>query len=321
MRYFCGVDISKEWLDAFASSTGAFKRFSNTPDGVKALAAFCRAAGVELVVMEASGGYEQLVFLTLWGLGQPCAITNARAVRDFDRKVEVYPERLQGSRRAKAMGQLEKTDKIDAEMIAKFGAAKPLAPTLPPSEDQQKMAALVARLRQITSDTTIQKQRLASARDAVMRDGLIEVIALLKRQSKAIIASIAAMIETDPVWAALDRTFRSIKGVADKTVALVLAELPEIGTLSNKAIGKLVGLAPLANDSGKRQGKRSIRGGRAGVRSVLYLVADIARKYDPSLAAFRERLLASGKPKMVVRIAIARKLLTRLNAKARETRA
>jgi transposase len=305
MRYFCGVDISKEWLDAFASSTGAFKRFSNTPDGVKALAAFCRMAGVELVVMEASGGYEQLVFLTLWGLGQPCAITNARAVRDF----------------AKAMGQLEKTDKIDAEMIAKFGAAKPLAPTPPPSEDQQKMAALVARLRQITSDTTIQKQRLASARDAVMRDGLIEVIALLKRQSKAIIASIAAMIETDPVWAALDRTFRSIKGVADKTVALVLAELPEIGTLSNKAIGKLVGLAPLANDSGKRQGKRSIRGGRAGVRSVLYLVADIARKYDPSLATFRERLLASGKPKMVVRIALAHKLLTRLNAKARETRA
>jgi transposase len=304
MRYFCGVDISKEWLDAFASSTGAVKRFSNTPDGVKALAAFCRATGVELVVMEASGGYEQLVFLTLWGLGQPCAITNARAVRDF----------------AKAMGQLEKTDKIDAEMIAKFGAAKPLAPTPPPSEDQQKMAALVARLRQITSDTTIQKQRLSSARDAVMRDGLIEVIALLKRQSKAIIASIAAMIETDPVWAALDRTFRSIKGVADKTVALMLAELPEIGTLSNKAIGKLVGLAPLANDSGKRQGKRSIRGGRAGVRSVLYLVADIARKYDPSLAAFRERLLASGKPKMVVRIALAHKLLTRLNAKARETR-
>jgi transposase len=305
MHDICGVDISKDWLDAFAGPTGQFERFANTPDGIRALARFCTQAGVQLVVMEASGRYEQLAFLTLWGLGQPCTITNARAVRDF----------------AKAMGHFEKTDRIDAEVIARYGAAKPLVPTAPPSEDQQKMAALVARLRQITSDTTIQKQRLSSAHDAGMRDSLLEVITLLKRQSKAIIASIAAMIETDPLWTALDRTFRSIKGVADKSVATLLAELPEIGTLSNKAIAKLAGLAPLADDSGKRHGKRSIRGGRANVRSLLYLVADIARKFDPSLASFRDRLLESGKPKMVVRVALAHKLLTRLNAKARDTRA
>ena len=304
MNRICGVDISKDWLDAFAGPTGEFERFANTPDGIKALACFCEAAGIELVVMEASGRYEQLAFLTLWELGQPCAITNARAVRAF----------------AKAMGHLEKTDRIDAEVIARYGAAKPLLPSPPPSQDQQKMAALVARLRQITSDTTVQKQRLASARDVVTRHDLIEVLALLKRQAKTIIAAIAAMIERDPLWTALDRCFRSIKGVADRTVATLLAELPEIGTLSNKAIAKLVGLAPLADDSGKRQGKRSIRGGRASVRSLLYLIADLARKFDPSLAEFRERLLANGKPKMVVRVALAHKLLTRLNAKARDTR-
>ena len=109
--------------------------------------------------------------------------------------------------------------------------------------------------------------------------------------------------------------------MADRTVAVLLADLPEIGTVSNKAIAKLAGLAPLANDSGNRQGHRAIRGGRASVRSILYLVADIARKYDPSLTAMRDRLLAQGKPKMVVRTALARKLLVRLNAKARETRA
>lgn len=305
MHRICGVDIAKDWLDAFAAPTGQFERFANTPDGIGALAGFCQAAGIELVVMEASGRYEQLAFLTLWGLGQPCTITNARAVRDF----------------AKAMGHFEKTDRIDAEVIARYGAAKPLMPSPPPSQDQQKMAALVARLRQITTDTTVQKQRLASARDDFMRDSLIEVIALLKRQAKAIIASIAGMVESDPVWTALDRSFRSVKGVADRTVATLLAELPEIGIVSNKAIAKLVGLAPLADDSGKRQGKRSIRGGRAGVRSLLYLIADLARKFDPSLAEFRERLLKNGKPKMVVRVALAHKLLTRLNAKARDARA
>jgi transposase len=305
MHRICGVDIAKDWLDAFAGPTGQFERFANTPDGIRALADFCHAADIELVVMEASGRYEQLAFLTLWGLGQPCAITNARAVRDF----------------ARAMGHLEKTDRIDAEVIARYGAAKPLKPSLPPSEDQQKMTALVARLRQITADTTVHKQRLSSARDDFMRESLIEVIALLKRQAKAIIASIADMVNHDPVWTALDRSFRSIKGLADRSVAILLAELPEIGIVSNKAIAKLVGLAPLADDSGKRQGKRSIRGGRAGVRSLLYLIADLARKFDPSLAEFRDRLLKNGKPKMVVRVALAHKLLTRLNAKARDARA
>ena len=148
-----------------------------------------------------------------------------------------------------------------------------------------------------------------------------EVIVLLKRQSRKLEGEIASMIDDDPLWASLAESWRSVKGVAGRTVAKLHAELPEIGTYSNKSIAKLVGLAPLANDSGKRKGKRRVRGGRAGVRSILFLIARTVARYDKSLADFRDRLLAAGKEKMVVRIALARKLLVRLNAKARDARA
>ena len=300
----CGVDVSKDWLDAWLAPIKRYERFANTADGVAALADACHAAGVDLVVMEASGGFERAAFLSLWQRDLPSAITNARAVRDF----------------AKAMGHLEKTDRLDARMIAEYAAAKRIVPGTPPSEDQRRINALSARMRQIASDITVQKQRLSSARDTATRSDLAEIIALLTRQRKAVTSAIAELIHADPLWHALDQTFRSVKGVAERTVATLLADLPEIGTLSNKAISKLVGLAPLADDSGRRSGKRITRAGRASVRSILFLVADLARKFDPTLAEFRQRLLDHSKPKMVVRIALAHKLLVRLNAKARETR-
>jgi len=144
---------------------------------------------------------------------------------------------------------------------------------------------------------------------------------LLKRQSRTLEGEIASMIDDDPLWARLAETWRSVKGVAGRTVARLMAELPEIGTYSNRAIAKLVGVAPIANDSGKRIGKRPVRGGRSSVRSILFLVAEIASRHDQSLGAFRDRLRAKGKEKMVIRIALARKLLVRLNAKARDARA
>jgi transposase len=302
MRELCGVDVSKAWLDAWVAD--CFKRFANSAAGIAALAAFCRDHGVTLVVMEASGGYEQVAYLALWAEGIPCALANPRAVRHF----------------AEAMGYLEKTDRIDAEVIARFAIAKHLTAAPPPSVEQKKLSALATRLRQVTLDLANQKRRLHATREPCALASLHEAIAFFTRQAKALAAEIAALIKADPLWAALDQTFRSVKGVADRSVAVLLADLPEIGRLSNKAIAKLAGLAPLADDSGQRQGTRAIRGGRAGVRSLLFLVADIARKYDPSLADFRNRLLTQGKPKMVVRIALARKLLVRLNAKARETR-
>jgi transposase len=219
------------------------------------------------------------------------------------------------------MGMLEKTDSIDTAMIARFARDKNLQPTPLPSQAQQRIKALVARLRQVTDDLTVQKQRRSSLLDnAEMLASLDEVIALLKRQSRTLEGEIASMIDDDPLWAKLAETFRSVKGVAGRTVARLMADLPEIGTYSNKAIAKLVGVAPIANDSGKRKGKRPVRGGRSSVRSILFLVARTAARYDKTLSEFRDRLVAAGKEKMVIRIALARKLLVRLNAKARDAR-
>jgi transposase len=305
-KIICGIDVSKARLDACIMPGSTFHSVDNTIAGTAELAAFCRQHQVELVGMEATGGYERRAFLRLWELGLPCAVTNALHVRLF----------------AESMGAIEKTDRIDAAMIARFAQAKDLQPTPLPSQKQQRIKALVARLRQVTDDLTVQKQRRSSLLDnAEMLASINEVIALLKRQSGTLEGEIASMIDDDPLWAHLGDTFRTIKGVADRTVAWLMADLPEIGTYSNKSIAKLVGLAPIANDSGKRRGKRPVRGGRAGVRSILFLVAAIAARYDKSLGEFRARLVAAGKEKMVIRIALARKLLVRLNAKARDARA
>ena len=304
MQLICGVDVSKDRLDSWIAPD-QYVAFDNTAQGVAALAGFCQERGVGLVVMEASGGIEQLAYLTLWEKGQPCTITNPAAVRHF----------------ALAMGYLEKTDRIDAQIIAQFADAKKLVPTPPPSAAQQKLTALAVRLRQATDDLVAQKLRVYSTRDEQALASLQEAIAFFKQQISVLAKQIAKLIQADPLWRELDRTFRCVKGVADRSVTRLLAELPEIGIVSNKAIAKLAGLAPIANDSGKRSGKRPTRGGRAGIRSLLFLIADIARKYDPELADFRQRLLNRGKEKMVVRVALARKLLVRLNAKARDARA
>ena len=143
---------------------------------------------------------------------------------------------------------------------------------------------------------------------------------LLKRQERQLSGEVASLIDDDPLWACLDAALRSVKRGASRTVAVLMAQVPELGLLSNKAITKMVGLAPIANDSGKRQGHRPVRGGRAGPRGILFLVARMAARYDPHLAAFHDRLQKAGKEKMVIRIALARKLLVILNAKARDAR-
>lgn len=304
MQVVCGVDVSKAWLDAHVAPAGVSERFANTAEGVAELSALCTGHGVELVVMEASGGFERLAFTLLWAGGQSCALANPRQVRSF----------------AQAMGQAEKTDRIDAAVIARFCLARKLAPTPLPGQSQTRLRALVGRLGQVTADMVVNKQRISATNEAEALESLGEVVALLKRQERHLAGEIASLIDDDPLWAALDHALRSVKGVADRTVARLMAELPEIGTISNKAIAKLAGLAPMADESGARRGRRHVQGGRAGPRSILYLVADIARRFHPGLAAFHERLKAAGKAKMVIRIALARKLLVILNAKARDAR-
>jgi transposase len=246
------VDVSKEWLDAHIEPSGAAGRFRNDAAGIAELAAWCQADGVDLVVIEASGGYERLAFLLLWEMGQPCGMANARSVRYF----------------AEAMGFLEKTDRIDARRHRALRTGQAAAADAAAERGQQRLRALVARLAQVTGDLTIQKQRKSAVADVETLASLDEVIVLFKRQQRRLEGEIASLIDDDPLWACLDKAFRALKGVADRTVARLMAELPEIGTVSNKAIAKLVGLAPIANDSGKRNGRRPVRGGREGPRSI-----------------------------------------------------
>jgi len=254
--------------------------------------------------MEATGGYERLPFAQLWAADVPAALVNPRSVRRF----------------AEAMGSLEKTDKIDTGMIAWYAETKRIVPTPPASDRQRHLMALVLRMRQLTDLRTAQnnQRRLVDDPDALA--SFTAVVSTINRQIRTLEAKVIELIDADPLWLALDTAFRQIKAVSDRTIARLLANLPEIGTLSGKAVAKLTGLAPIANDSGKKTGKRPVRGGREAVRSILYTIAELVRRHEPDFKVFYETLRAAGKPPKAVRVALARKLLVRLNAKAREVR-
>jgi transposase len=299
----CGVDVSSQFLDVFVNQRR--QRFANTVAGIADLLRLCQQHQVEVVAVEASGGYERRMHGQLWAAGLPVAICNARAVRDF----------------AKSMGRLEKTDTIDAAIIAEYAAAhKKLVAHPPQSSEQQQLRALVTRLRQLTEVRASQRQQQRLVTDAEALATFTRLLGFLTSEIHQLQERIHQLIAADPLWQQLDHAFRSIKGVADRTVACLMAELPEIGTISNKAVSKLVGLAPLANDSGQRRGPRSIRGGRSTVRHLLFIVASVVRRHHPDFAAFSQRLAAAGKAKKVILVALAHKLLIRLNAKARDAR-
>lgn len=300
----CGVDVSSETLDARIGLDGPMAHVKRTPEGIAELRSFCAKHGVELVVMEATGGYEKLPFSLLWAAGVRCALVNPRSVRRY----------------AEALGFLEKTDRIDAGVIADYARVKRIVAQEPASEAQERLRSLVTRLRQLTELKVAQTNQRRLLEDVDAQASIDDLLVVIRRQIKNFEAMIAELLASDPLWRALDKAFREIKGVADRTVARLAAELPEIGTLSNKAVVKLAGLAPIAKDSGKRQGKRAIRGGRSSVRSILVIVAAVVQRHDDDLAAFHRRLTLAGKSKMAARIAVARKLLVRLNAKARDAR-
>lgn len=303
-RIICGVDISSSSLEVRIGRDGAAASFPNRAEGIGALAAFCRAQQVELVAMEATGGYEQQAFAQLSEAGVPVAILNPRAVRKF----------------CESMGRLEKTDRIDAGMIGWYAEVRQSRPVCLAPQNQQQLRALVTRLRQLTDIRTAQLNQQRLVTDRSVRASFTKLLALVARQIRDLEQRIARLIDQDPLWRELNQAFRTIKGVADRTVCRLMAEMPEIGTLSNKTISKLAGVAPLARDSGKYQGKRAVRGGRAPVRDILFIVASVVGRYEPDFIAFQQRLRAAGKPPKVVRIALGHKLLVRLNAKAREVR-
>jgi transposase len=299
------VDVSSEVLDAKVWPSGPVLQVENTPQGVAELAAWCRGHGVELAVLEATGGYERQAFRLLWAHGVAAAVVNPRQVRRF----------------AEAMGFLEKTDRIDAGVIAWYAQVKGVGPEAPPPAEQEELAAAVTRLGQLTALKVSQENQRRLVDDIFVQASFDAVLKVVKAEIRGLETRIAELLQADPLWRELDRSFRQTKCVADRTVARLLAEMPEIGTLTGKECGKLAGLAPLAKDSGKHSGRRSVRGGRAGVRSLLYVIASVVARHDPDYIAFRQRLLDAGKPRKVARIAVARKLLVRLNAKARDVRA
>jgi len=303
-RIVCGVDIAFSPLAARVGQDGAGATFANTPEGIAELAAFCKTHQVALIAMEATGGYEQRAFAQLCGHGLPVAVVNPRAVRQF----------------AQSMGWLEKTDAIDAGMIAWYAETKKSQPLCLAPPTQLELRARVTRLRQLTEVRTAQLNQQRLVTNEAVQKSFGAMLTFLAGQIRELEQAIAALIQADPLWRELNQAFRTIKGVADRTVARIMAEMPEIGTLSNKTISKLAGLAPLANDSGKHQGKRAVRGGRAAVRDILFLVGSVVARYEPDFLCFQQRLRAAGKPPKVVRIAVAHKLLVRLNAKAREVR-
>ena len=303
-RIICGVDISSSCLEARIGGNSAGASFPNSGEGISALAAFCGTHQAELVAMEATGGYEQQAFAQLSEQGLPVAILNPRAVRQF----------------AQSMGRLEKTDAIDAGMIAWYAEVKQSPPLCLAPRTQQHLRALVTRLRQLTELRTAQLNQQRLITEPVIRSCFDELLGLVAQQIRTLEQQITRLIEADPLWRQLNQAFRTIKGVADRTVARLMAEMPEIGTLSNKTISRLAGVAPIARDSGKHQGKRAVRGGRAAVREILFIVASVVGRYEPDFIAFQQRLRAAGKPPKVIRIALAHKLLIRLNAKAREVR-
>jgi len=298
---FVGIDIAKASLELAISGDARTHTFANTEDGLQRLLRELAGKPVALVVVEATGGYEQSCALALAGEGLPVSVVNPRQARDF----------------ARATGRLAKTDRLDARALAEFAAllhAQGHVPRALATEQQRELSALVVRRRQLVAMLVAERQRLSVAH-ARARPSIKAVIALLERQLAEIDDQTGGHLREH--HAELGRLLQTVKGVGPTTAATLIAELPELGTLNRKQIAALVGVAPLNRDSGTLRGQRHIFGGRATVRRVLYVAALVATRFNPAIRACYQRLLAVGKPKKLALVACMRKLLIVLNAVAR----
>lgn len=300
---YVGLDVAKATLDVALRPTGEGWQAVNAEAGIAELVARLRALQPALLVCEATGGFERPVIAALAAAGVPVVVANPRQVRDF----------------AKATGQLAKTDRIDAGILALF--AERVRPQPRPLADNAAhlLDALLTRRRQLLEMVVAEKNRLGFAPRPLHR-GIQQHIRWLEHQLDDVTGELAAQIEASPVWRAQDDLLRSVPGIGPIVSAVLLGELPELGTLSHKQIATLVGVAPLARDSGQWRGKRMVYGGRAPVRTALFLAALCGRRWNPQLKVFYDRLVAAGKPKKVALIACARKLLTILNAMVRDNK-
>jgi len=300
---YAGVDVSKAHLDLAFTNSEERPRFPNTARGIEQLVSQIEEASPELVVLEATGGFEVPAAVALAAAGVPVVVANPRQVRDF----------------ARSTGQLAKTDALDSGILALF--AERVRPAVRPLPDEATRAldALVGRRRQIIDMLTAEKNRLGFALPTVQK-GIKKHIRWLERQLSDVDQDLDDQIRQSPVWQAKSDLLREVPGVGPNLARTLIAELPELGRLSHKEIAALVGVAPFPRDSGGMRGKRMVWGGRAPVRSALYLSIWSASKWNPVIRPFYERLRGKGKPPKVAQVACMRKLITILNAMVRDGR-
>jgi transposase len=301
---FVGIDVSKDSLDTHLRPEGTARRFDNTPAGIAALVAWLEPLAPALVVLEATGGYERpgIAALSLGGL--PVSLVNPKQARDF----------------AGALGRRAKTDELDAGVLAEF--AERVRPPVRPlaSAEVRELQALVARRNQLIEMRTMESNRLAGVTSRAIRRSIEAILRALEKEIGKADGELAAAVEASPVWRAKDELLRSIPGIGPVTSRTLLADLPELGTLSREQVAALVGVAPVNRDSGRWSGRRFVAGGRAAVRRVLYLGSLAARQGNAVLAAFADRLEKAGKAPKVIRIALARKLVIIANAVLRDNK-
>jgi transposase len=299
-----GIDVAKRGFEVSFGVGGEVVSFTNDDAGFEALLLRLKGLDVGMVVMEATGGYEAQLACAVQAAGYAVAVVNPRQARDF----------------AKSMGYLAKTDRIDAAALSEFAQALDGHPQrerfLQPLSDpeRQNLAALVTRRRQLLEMLTAERNRLSLGHKAA-RKSIEAVIKALQRQLDDI--ELQMVVHVNQHHRALADLLGSAKGIGRNTIAVLIAELPELGRLSNRQIGKLVGVAPLNRDSGMHRGKRTTFGGRAAVRSALYMPTWVAIRHNPVIRAFYQRLIAAGKAKKVALVACMRKLLVILNAMVR----
>lgn len=301
-RPYVGIDVSKARLDVALLPMGESFAVANDEDGFDELLGRLEDLRPTLVVLEASGGFERPAAVALAASGIAVCVLNPRQTRDF----------------ARATGKLAKTDALDAKALARFAEAVRPAPRTLPDAEAREFQAILARRRQIIQMTTAEKNRLGAATSRAVGRRIEAHIRWLEKELSHTDRDLDKAIESSPTFEENEALLRSVPGVGPVLCRTLLAELPELGSLSPKELSALVGVAPLNRDSGTLRGRRSVWGGRARVREALYMGALIASRYNPAIKEFYERLLAAGKPKKVALVACMRKLLTILNAMMRD---
>jgi len=292
-----GIDVAKDSLDVCLLATDKCFTIVNEPTGFRQLLRELPAAGSCQVVLEATGGYQRPVVAALLAAGHTVAVVNPRQVRDF----------------ARGLGILAKTDRLDARVIARFGQHAQPRPVAVRSEKQAELEELVSRRRQLVELRTAEKNRLETATTKTVRHNIRHHVDQLDKQIRQLEEAIAKQVQSDSELATKATLLETVPGVGTVTVTSLLVDLPELGHLNRQQIAALVGVAPFNRDSGKFHGRRAIWGGRAAIRSVLYMAALTARLSNPIIRAFAQRLEATGKPFKVVLTACMRKLLVILN--------